>query len=113
MKYRGKYRKKDEDYLKQLVIAALPLRPSNISSTQLSQSLGINSRDVRHLIQLARMDGVPICSTAGKGYWITDDAAELSETIMNMKSTLKTLQGTIDTLELARNIILRSNAHDF
>ena len=85
MRYK-KYNAQEKKYLQELVYSHIPTRPENINSKDIAMYVGINSRDVRYIIQTLRDDGHPICGTPKKGYWVAQSSIELKDTIKQMES---------------------------
>lgn len=56
MAYTAGYKKKDEQYLKDLVLLSIPDRPCNISSRKISQNTGV--KDTLHSPEVKRR-GIP------------------------------------------------------
>nr|DAG65410.1 MAG TPA: winged helix-turn-helix protein [Caudoviricetes sp.] len=98
MSYTAGYKKKDESYLKDLVLLSIPDRPCNISSRKIAQNTGIKDRDVRYIVQKLRDDGYPICATPDKGYWVAQASWELNETINKLKSHIDNCSATYHSL---------------
>lgn len=98
MSYTAGYKKKDESYLKDLVLLSIPDRPCNISSRKIAQNTGIKDRDVRYIIQKLRDDGYPVCATPDKGYWMAQASWELNETINKLKSHIDNCSATYHSL---------------
>lgn len=104
--YTGAYKQKDEKYLKKIILSLLPNEPLNVKSSSLSYATGINSRDVRLIIQKLRDDGHPICGTPHKGYWIARTSFDMDETMKKLESHIKSCQDTLESLSKAqRNLI--------
>ena len=69
---------KNKDHYNTLLLF-IPYGAGNaVSQKTLAQCLKCDERDVRQIIQNARIDGVPICSTQ-RGYFLSDDPEEVSE----------------------------------
>ena len=108
MAYTGAYKQKDENYLKKIILSLLPNEPSNVKSSTLAYATGLNSRDVRFIIQKLRDDEYPICSTPEKGYWIARTSFDMDETMKKLESHIKSCQDTLECLSKAqRNLIKR------
>ena len=106
MAYTGAYKQKDENYLKKIILSLLPNEPSNVKSSTLAYQTGLNSRDVRFIIQKLRDDEYPICSTPEKGYWIAQTSFDMDETMKKLESHIKSCQDTLECLFKAqRNLI--------
>ena len=106
MAYTGAYKQKDENYLKKIILSLLPNEPSNVKSSTLAYQTGLNSRDVRFIIQKLRDDEYPICSTPEKGYWIAQTSFDMDETMKKLESHIKSCQDTLECLSKAqRNLI--------
>lgn len=54
------------------------MKPIAISSKELELNLGITDRQIRSLVQYARMQGEPVCSN-NNGYYMTDDFNDVFE----------------------------------
>ena len=80
--------------------------PWSIKSSTLAYQTGLNSRDVRFIIQKLRDDEYPICSTPEKGYWIAQTSFDMDETMKKLESHIKSCQDTLECLSKAqRNLI--------
>ena len=101
--YTGTYKHKDEKYLKELVLSSIPNEPFNIGSKQIASYTGLNSRDVRFLIQKLRDDGEPICATPEKGYWIARTSEDMKETLAKMESHINNCKDTYNALVNTQN----------
>ncbi len=96
--YSKGFKTKETNYLKELVFGRIPTRPIGVNSKDIARQTGINSRDVRFIIQMLRDDGEPICGTPKGGYWIAQYSDELNESINKLKSQITTMHDTLDSL---------------
>lgn len=75
-----------------------------ISSAELQTLTGLDARQLRRAIRRLRLDGYPVCSTTqrGGGYWIGENAEELTTFLSSMDSrgrnVFKAVQCTRRTL---------------
>lgn len=93
-----KYNAQEKKYLQELVYSHIPTRPENINSKDIAMYVGINSRDVRYIIQTLRDDGHPICGTPEKGYWVAQSSIELKDTLKQMESHIVQCQETYEQI---------------
>jgi biotin operon repressor len=92
--------KKTNELLIELLVDFLPTdRDSAVNQSELSDYLRLSKRNVRQLVQQARHEGYPICSTPYDGYWLSSDANDISSTIAILRSQVNTLTKTIYDLE--------------
>lgn len=84
----------------ELLVDFLPTERENaVNQSELSDYLSLSKRNVRQLVQQARHEGYPICSTPYDGYWLSSDANDISSTIAILRSQVNTLTKTIYDLE--------------
>lgn len=112
MAYNGTYKAKDEKYLKELILSIIPTEPSNTSSKQLANYVGLKSRDVRLLIQKLRDDGYPICATPENGYWIAQTSWDMNDTMIKLKSHIKNSIDTYNALVESQNELKRKEGNN-
>jgi biotin operon repressor len=92
--------KKTNELLIELLVDFLPTdRDSAVNQSEISDYLSLSKRSVRQLVQQARHEGYPICSTPYDGYWLSSDANDISSTITILRSQVNTLTKTIYDLE--------------
>jgi biotin operon repressor len=92
--------KKTNELLIELLVGFLPTdRDSAVNQSEISDYLSLSKRSVRQLVQQARHEGYPICSTPYDGYWLSSDANDISSTIAILRSQVNTLTKTIYDLE--------------
>jgi biotin operon repressor len=92
--------KKTNELLIELLVDFLPTdRDSAVNQSEISDYLSLSKRSVRQLVQQARHEGYPICSTPYDGYWLSSDANDISSTIAILRSQVNTLRKTIYDLE--------------
>jgi biotin operon repressor len=92
--------KKTNELLIELLVDFLPTdRDSAVNQSEISDYLSLSKRSVRQLVQQARHEGYPICSTPYDGYWLSSDANDISSTIAILRSQVNTLTKTIYDLE--------------
>lgn len=103
--YNKGFKNNDTDYLKLLVLSRIPNRPTGVNSKDIARQTGVNSRNVRFIIQMLRDDGEPICGTPQKGYWIAQYSDELNESINKLKSQITTMHDTLDSLCKTRDFM--------
>ncbi len=112
MGYTGCFNKQEEDYLKERLLSVIPNEPCGTSSKDLSDLTGLNSRDVRLLIQKLRNEHYPICGTPEHGYWIAKYPGELNDTINRLQSHVKNCNSTILALQIAQSKLQGSEEND-
>lgn len=84
----------------ELLVDFLPTERENaVNQSDISDYLSLSKRNVRQLVQQARHEGYPICSTPYDGYWLSSDANDISSTIAILRSQVNTLTKTIYDLE--------------
>lgn len=84
----------------ELLVDFLPTERENaVNQLDISDYLRLSKRNVRQLVQQARHEGYPICSTPYDGYWLSSDANDISSTIAILRSQVNTLTKTIYDLE--------------
>lgn len=92
--------KNSNELLIELLVNFLPTERENaVNQSELSDYLSLSKRNVRQLVQQARHEGYPICSTPYDGYWLSSDTNDISSTITILKSQANTLTKTIYDLE--------------
>lgn len=70
-----------------------------ISNKELANRMNTDTRTVRHLIEIARQSGEPICS-GDEGYWI-GNKEDIKRTLKRLYSQVKMMKSTIKGLEFA------------
>lgn len=96
---------KDAQYYNDLVLSIIPNEPNNTSSKDIANILGMNSREVRIVIQRLRDDGYAICATPEKGYWVARTSFDMNETLLKMKSHIDNCISTYNSLIECRNML--------
>lgn len=94
---------KDAQYYNDLVLSIIPNEPNYVSSKDIANILGMNSREVRIVIQRLRDDGYAICATPEKGYWLARTSFDMNETLLKMKSHIDNCINTYNSLIECRN----------
>lgn len=94
---------KDTQYYNDLVLSIIPNEPNNTSSKDIANILGMNSREVRIVIQRLRDDGYAICATPENGYWLARNSFDMNETLLKMKSHIVNCINTYNSLIECRN----------
>lgn len=94
---------KDAQYYNDLVLSIIPNEPNNTSSKDIANILGMNSREVRIVIQRLRDAGYAICATPEKGYWLARTSFDMNETLLKMKSHIDNCISTYNSLIECRN----------
>lgn len=112
MAYIGTYRAKDESYFKELILNFIPTEPTNMNSKQLAEYIGLNSRDVRLIIQKLRNDGIPICGTPKDGYWIAQTSWDMNDTMIKLKAHIKNSIDTYNSLVKSQNDLKRKEGNN-
>ena len=112
MAYKGAYKVKDESYLKELILNIIPTEPTHMNSKQLAEYIGLNSRDVRLLIQKLRDDGYPICATPENGYWMARTSWDMNDTIINLKAHIENSIDTYNSLVGSQNALKRKEGNN-
>lgn len=83
-----------------LLVEFLPSdKESAVTQNDISTHLGISKRSVRQLVQQARHEGYPVCSTPYDGYWYSFAPDDVQSTINILRSQAETLHRTIYDLE--------------
>ena len=100
--YNCSYKKKDENYLKELVLSQIPNEPCGVNSKDISSNINLCSRDVRLIIQKLRDDGHPICATPHDGYWVSRTSWDMDDTIRKMQSHINECSATLVALKTAQ-----------
>lgn len=100
--YTGSYKKKDESYLKDVVLSQIPDEPIGMSSSDIGRNINLSSRDVRLIIQKLRDDGNPICGTPHDGYWVARTSFDMNETIKKLESHISNCHYTLEALKSAQ-----------
>lgn len=94
--------KKTNELLIELLVDFLPTdRDSAVNQSEISDYLSLSKRSVRQLVQQARHEGYPICSTPYDGYWLSYSVKDIITTTTILRSQIYTLQRTIKDLELS------------
>ena len=112
MAYKGAYKVKDESYLKELILNIIPTEPTHMNSKQLAEYIGLNSRDVRLLIQKLRDDGYPICATPENGYWMARTSWDMNDTIIKLKAHIENSIDTYNSLVESQNALKRKEGNN-
>ena len=112
MAYTGKYKAKDEKYLKELVLGCIPNEPTGLSSTKLADYIGLNARDFRLLVQKLRDDGYPICATPEQGYWMARTSCDMIDTINKLQSHINNSIVTYNSLVKSQNALKRKEGNN-
>ena len=89
---------KDAQYYNDLVLSTIPNEPNNTSSKDIANILGMNSREIRLVIQRLRNDGYAICATPENGYWLARNSFDTNETLSKMKSHIHNCVATYNSL---------------
>ena len=69
-----------------------------ISGARIASALGVTGIEVRHMVNTARYNGDPVCST-GKGYYIAQSKDEVAETIDSLRGRIAAMSTAIEGLE--------------
>ena len=112
MAYTGTYNAKDESYFKELILNFIPTEPVLMNSKKLAEYIGLNSRDVRLLIQKLRDDGYPICATPEKGYWLARTSFDMNDTMIQLKSHIENSIDTYNSLVHCQNALKRKEGNN-
>lgn len=112
MAYKGAYKAKDESYFKELLLNFIPTEPTHTNSKQLAEYIGLNSRDVRLIIQKLRDDGYPICATPEQGYWIARTSWDMDDTMSKLKSHIQNSIDTYNSLVYCQNELKRKEGNN-
>lgn len=112
MAYKGTYKAKDESYFKELLLNFIPTEPTHTNSKQLAECIGLNSRDVRLIIQKLRDDGYPICATPEQGYWIAKTSWDMEDTMSKLKAHIKNSIDTYNSLVESQNALKRKEGNN-
>ena len=112
MAYTGTYKAKDESYFKELLLNLIPTEPTHVNSNQLAEYIGLNSRDVRLIIQKLRDDGYPICATPEQGYWMAGTSWDMDDTIIKLKSHIENSIHTYNSLVKSQNELKRKEGNN-
>ena len=112
MAYKGAYKTKDESYFKELLLNFIPTEPTNTNSKQLAEYIGLNSRDVRLIIQKLRDDGYPICATPEQGYWMARTSWDMNDTMSKLKSHIQNSVDTYNSLVYCQNELKRKEGNN-
>ena len=92
--------KNSNELLIELLVNFLPTERENaVNQSDISDYLSLSKRNVRQLVQQARHEGYPICSTPYDGYWLSYDEKDIILTNAILYSQVQTLQRTIHDLE--------------
>lgn len=68
-----------------------------VSSKRITRELGTNDTTVRKCVNLARCEGIPIC-TSHKGYFYSTDKNDILKTVNHLSSKIESMQNAIDGL---------------
>ena len=80
------------------LITLIPAKETGvITAKNLSEKLGCTETYIRKVINVARSNGVPICSTK-YGYYYSDDYGDIAETVGFLTRRLRTQLQAIDGL---------------
>lgn len=112
MAYKGAYKAKDESYFEELLLNFIPTEPTHTNSKQLAEYIGLNSRDVRLIIQKLRDDGYPICATPEQGYWIARTSWDMDDTMSKLKSHIQNSVDTYNSLVYCQNELKRKEGNN-
>ena len=112
MAYTGTYKAKDESYFKELILNCIPKEPAHMNSKKLAEYIGLNSRDIRLLIQKLRDDGYPICATPEQGYWMARTSLDMDDTMSKLKSHIKNSIDTYNSLVESQNELKRKEGNN-
>lgn len=94
--------KNSNELLIELLVNFLPTERENaVNQSDISDYLSLSKRNVRQLVQQARHEGYPICSTPYDGYWLSYDEKDIILTNAILYSQVQTLQRTIHDLNKA------------
>lgn len=110
--YNGSYKKKDENYLKELVLSHIPNEPCGVNSKDISSNINLCSRDVRLIIQKLRDDGHPICATPENGYWMARTSWDMNDTMIKLKAHIKNSIDTYNSLVESQNALKRKEGNN-
>lgn len=92
--------KKTNELLIELLVDFLPIdRENAVNQSELSDYLSLSKRSVRQLVQQARHEGYPICSTPYDGYWLSYNEKDIMATTAILRSQIYTLYRTVHDLE--------------
>lgn len=106
------YKTKDESYFKELLLNFIPTEPTHTNSKQLAEYIGLNSRDVRLIIQKLRDDGYPICATPEQGYWMARTSLDMNDTMSKLKSHIQNSVDTYNSLVYCQNELKRKEGNN-
>lgn len=81
------------------VVARVVTEYGPIKLSELSDTTGFSTREVKKIVQELRHDGYSICSTTERGYWTSEDAEDIDLTIRQIQARIKTSMKTIEDLE--------------
>ncbi|MCW2962729.1 MAG: hypothetical protein JWM90_3116 [Thermoleophilia bacterium] len=70
-----------------------------ISSYDLAQDLDMNQRAIGFMVRQMRLDGIPVGSIPGKGYYLIETREELEETKAHILHRHKGLNETVKALD--------------
>lgn len=73
-------------------------RENAISGCDLGDEFGLLDPQIRMVVNHARCSGIPICSSS-KGYYYSEDPAEISATINSLYHRIESVIHAIDGLE--------------
>lgn len=69
-----------------------------ICSSELAKAFGVPRTMIRHMINAARSNGIPICS-GQKGYYVATDKEEIKNTINSLRGRITKMEQAIAGLE--------------
>ena len=90
----------------------IPKEPNHMNSKQLAEYIGLNSRDVRLIIQKLRDDGYPICATPAQGYWMARTSCDMNDTMIKLKSHIENSIDTYNSLVKSQNELKRKEGNN-
>ena len=112
MAYKGAYKAKDESYFKEQLLNYIPTKQTHTNSKQLAEYIGLNSRDVRLIIQKLRDDGYPICATPDQGYWMARTSWDMDDTMSKLKAHIQNSVDTYNSLAKSQNELKRKEGNN-
>lgn len=78
-------------------------RENAIAGRDLGDEFGLLAPQIRAIVNEARRNGIPICST-NKGYYYSTDPAEIKATINGLYHRIESVLHAIDGLEKALKV---------